>query len=118
MADRECLHCGETPSSIKRQGIVLCGIVSGYYEPELSEEWPSHRWADWRDAELARFGVLPEAFERHRRTPEMHFQWIACEDTVRGHCPAKAEDVGFMADRVGQCVLCGKADVEIGGRDA
>lgn len=108
MPDRECLQCGETPASIKRQGIVLCGIVSGYYEPELSEEWPRHRWADWRDSELRRFGVKPEAFDRHRRTPALHFQWIACDDTVIGHRPAREDDMEFMGVTKGQCVLCGK----------
>lgn len=111
MAERECLQCGETPSSIKRQGIVVCGIVSGYYEPELTEEWPRHRWVDWRDSELALFGVKPEAFERHRRTPALTFQWIACDDTVRGHRPADEDDAQFMGVRKGQCVLCGHEGV-------
>lgn len=119
MAERECLNCGETPSSIKREGIVLCGIVEGYYEPELTEEWPRHHWVDWRDAELARFGVKPEAYDRHRRTRTLNFQWIACEDTVRGHVLSDGSD----ADRemygavAGQCIACGKKHGDQEGKE-
>ena len=81
MSERECLQCGETKASIKRKQIVLCGIEEGYEYRELAHEWPHHRWADWTDAELARFGVKPAAFEKHRRTDSLTFQWIACDDT-------------------------------------
>lgn len=104
----KCLHCGETPESIRRKRIVVCGIMEGYETPELSVEFPRHRWVDWRDSELTRFGVKPDAFEKHRRTPVTTFQWIDCKDTVRGHHPADENDVGVMADRVGQCIFCGK----------
>lgn len=107
-AERKCLQCGETSSSIKAQGIVLCGVVEGYYEPELVEEWPRHRWVDWRDSDLARFGVKPDAYDRHRRTPALTFQWIACDDTQRGHIPARADDVPDFASHVGQCICCGR----------
>jgi len=109
--ERECLNCGETRSSLKRQGITMCGIEEGYEYRELAYEFPHHRWADWTDSELARQDVKPEAFDKHRRAPALHFQWIGCEDTVRGHVPAAPDDVGIFVGRVGQCILCGK-DVE------
>ena len=115
MSERACLNCGETPSSIKRHGIVLCGIMSGGEQPELSEEFPTHRWADWSDAALARVGIKPEAFERHRRTPLRHLEWVGCEDTVRGHNPATEDDVPDWADRVGQCTFCGHDAASPGG---
>jgi hypothetical protein len=110
MAERACLNCGETPTSIKRQRIVLCGSVEGYETPELTEEWPRHRWADWRDADLAGFGVKPEAYDRHRRTRTMTFQWIACEDTIRGHVLSDGsdEDREMYSAVAGQCIACGK----------
>ena len=128
MAERECLNCGETPSSIKRDRIVLCGIVEGYETPELAYEFPHHRWADWQDGELSRMGVNPEAFDKHRRTPAMHFQWLACEDMVRGHIPLTAEQIAEDAKhkwpmwdgmKPGQCLACGKmpADTEEGDRE-
>lgn len=109
--ERECLNCGETKASIKRQGITLCGIEGGYEYRELEHEFPNHRWADWRDDELARMGVKPEAFGRHRRTNALTFQWIACEDTVRGHRPSPKDDIEFMGVVKGQCILCGKTPV-------
>lgn len=107
MDERECLNCGETKSSIKSQGIVLCGIMEGYETPELAYEFPHHRWVDWNDGELARQGVKPEAFEKHRRTPALHFEWIACEDTVHGHKLAEHDEPDWGV-RAGGCILCGK----------
>jgi|SRR6185437_6270918 len=115
MSARECLNCGETPSSLKQNGIVLCGIEEGYEYRELAYEFPRHRWVDWKDAELAKAGIRPEAFDKHRRTPMMHLQWVGCDDTVRGHIAAKPEDVGLFADREGQCILCGRAPVAASG---
>jgi hypothetical protein len=102
-----CLQCGETKEAAKAQQLD-CAIVGGYEYREVEEEWPRHRWADWTDAELTRQGVRPEAFDRHRRTPVRTFEWIGCEDTVRGHALATEEDVREWQYRVGQCVLCGK----------
>ena len=112
MSERECLQCGETKASIKRKQIVLCGIEEGYEYRELAHEWPHHRWADWTDAEMARFGVKPAAFEKHRRTDALTFQWIACDDTVSGHRPAEKDDPEFGMKR-GQCWLCGKPAAEV-----
>lgn len=108
--DRHCLHCDETKASLKREGIALCGIVSGYYEPELTDEWPRHRWADWTDRELDRMGIRPEAYDKHRRTLILHMEWVGCEDTKRGHVPSdgSAEDFEFLGVRKGQCIACGK----------
>ena len=86
-ATKTCLQCGETRESLKRDGIVLCGVMSGGEVPELDYEWPRHRWADWTDAQLARFGIKSEAFDRHRRTTAFTMQWVPCDDTVAGHAP-------------------------------
>lgn len=107
----ECLHCGETPESIKRDRIVVCGIMEGY---ELAYEFPRHRWADWRDSELARLGVKPEAYEKHRRTPLLHFAWMGCEDTLRGH-HILTRDGAY--GRRGQCTVCGKFPADVEGSD-
>lgn len=116
MAERECLNCGETKSSIKRQGIVLCGIMGGYECPELEYEFPHHQWADWSDAFLTRMGVKPEAFDRHRRTRAMSFEYIPCEELVQGHRISFDGDAEFGM-KPGQCWLCGKHP-ELGGDEA
>jgi hypothetical protein len=88
--------------------------MSGGESPELECEFPSHRWADWNDVDLKRAGIVPEAFERHRRTPALHLQWVACDDMVRGHVPATREDTEGewpFADRVGECLSCGQCTV-------
>jgi len=104
---RECLQCGETKASIKAQGIIACCTMSVGEYAEVNDEWPQHRWKDWTDTELSRAGVMPEAFERHRRTDASTFQWISCIDTVRGHIIAdKSSDLDF-ASYIGQCILCG-----------
>jgi len=105
VADLACLHCEQTRAEIKAND-TICGIEGGYETVELVEEWSRHRWADWSDKDLTRFGILPEAFERHRRTPITVMQYVACEDTVRGHIAAgeRLADLGFRAD---ECVNCG-----------
>lgn len=105
--ERECLHCGQTKAQIKSEQ-TICGIEGGYEYRELEYEWPHHRWADWRDAELAAQGVKPEAFDRHRRASITTMQWIDCEDTVSGHAPATTEDLPGLATRIGHCILCGR----------
>lgn len=116
MADeKECLHCGQTPAQIKRDQ-TICGIEGGYEYRELEAEWPRHRWADWNDKELARQGIRPEAFERHRRTPVMHMQWVACIDTERGHVyPDEGNKWGEPADR---CWACGHKPTDSEAPDA
>lgn len=109
MADeRECLQCGETPATIKQKDLI-CGIEGGYEYRELEYEWPRHRWADWRDKELARAGIKAEAFGKHRRTPALTLPWVGCDDTRRGHMPANQEAIDeFMASRIGECTFCGQ----------
>jgi hypothetical protein len=100
----ECLHCGQTRAGIKRDD-TICGIEGGYEYVELEEEWPRHRWADWSDRDLTGFGIIPEAFERHRRTPFMDMQYAGCVDTKRGHVyPGPDNEWGDRADR---CMGCG-----------
>lgn len=105
--DRQCLRCDQTKAQIRRDE-TMCGIEGGYEYRELVAEWPRHRWADWTDRELALMGVKPEAFDKHRRTPAMDFQWIGCDDTVRGHIPSnRPTDLADFGTRPGQCIKCG-----------
>jgi hypothetical protein len=103
--EKRCLHCEQTKAEIKANQ-TICGIEGGYETIELVEEWPRHRWADWRDNELASCRVRPEAYDRHRRTPITHLPWIACEDTLSGHHIAEKDEPEWGA-RKGQCLDCG-----------
>jgi len=113
--ERTCLYCGISEAEViatrNREGYTLgCGIErsteSGLDYEELSER---HRWADWKDAELDRMGIKPEAYEKHRRSTIFNIQWAACDDTKRGHAPATYDDVTEMfANYTGQCIACGK----------
>lgn len=105
MAEPRCLHCDQTRAQIKANQ-TICGTVSGYEYVELDEEWPRHHWNDWTNKRLARFGIRPEAFERHRRTQITQFQWAACDDTVQGHHYPKhsTPEYGF---RINECMDCG-----------
>ena len=112
---RECLNCGVTKAAIKAEGIVACCIVGGYEYREVEEEFPNHRWRDWTDADLAANGIRPEAFDKYRRTPVTHLQWVGCVDTTRGHhrLPVADPEMGIKA---GQCIACGNTDPEPGER--
>jgi hypothetical protein len=104
-----CLHCDQTKAEIKRND-TFCGIVSGYEYVELEAEWPKHRWADWKDHELPKF-ILPEFRDEYRRTQITQFQYLPCEHTTIGHKPADHEALELrMADRIGQCIFCGKQE--------
>lgn len=104
---RECLQCGQTPAEIKTRN-TICGIEGGHEYRELEHEWERHRWADWSDKELARAGIKPEVFEKHRRTPVMSLEWVGCNDTRTGHLPATQEAIDdWVASRIGECVHCG-----------
>lgn len=110
-SDPICLQCGERRSAVRAESLYCC-TISGGESPEVDQEWDRHRWADWTDRELAALGVRSEAYDKHRRTDTSTFPWIACDDTVRGHVPADAEAVGRgWADRVGQCMACGKKNI-------
>lgn len=105
--NQECLQCGETRAVVKTNGYI-CGIMGGGEYNELVEDWPTHRWADWNDKALASAGIKSEAFHKHRRTSFTDLQWVACDDTVRGHILATAEtDYEFFGARIGQCITCG-----------
>jgi hypothetical protein len=102
-----CLQCGQRKSDVRTQSLFCCTIGGGE-SPEVDQEWAHHRWADWHDDELTRFGVKPEAFDKHRRTDASTFQWIACDDTVRGH--HFVDDVTeFDWVEAGRCVFCYQA---------
>lgn len=114
-----CLFCGITRQEVNatrmRDGYTLgCGIESnteaGFDYEELS---PRHRWAAWRDLELHRMGIKPEAFEKYRNSRAFSIQYAACEDTVIGHLPSEGteEDRQVFGTSKGQCITCGKKDV-------
>lgn len=73
MTARSCLICDVAETEVatvrQREGYTLgCGTETnteaGFDYTELS---PRHRWADWRDGELAGRGIEPSEFERFRR---------------------------------------------------
>ena len=97
------LHCDQTKAEIKRDQ-TFCGSVSGYEYQELADEWPRHRWADWKDHELPM--IKPEHRDLYRRTQVTHLQWIGCEHSPAGHKPATESDLDWV-DKVGQCIFCG-----------
>ena len=104
-AEPACLHCDQTRATIRSRNSI-CGTETGYEVIELDEEWPRHRWTDWTDKNLAGFGIVPEAFSRHRRTQITQMQWVACVDTTRGHYYPVADDAE-MDMSVGRCYACG-----------
>jgi hypothetical protein len=103
-----CLHCGRAKTSLKRGDI--CGTEGGYEYVELIDEWPQHRWRGWSDAELERFHVKAEAYDRYRRANVSYFEWMPCDDSTVGHHPATRDDPEWGI-RVGQCTLGGKQGV-------
>jgi hypothetical protein len=107
-SDPECLQCGQKRSTVRAESLYCC-TISGYETPEVDQEWDRHRWKDWSDRELDRYGVKASAYAKHRKTDFGVLPWIDCDDTKRGHSPADEEAVGAMwADRVGQCLWCGQ----------
>jgi hypothetical protein len=105
-----CLHCDQTKSEIKREQ-TICGIVSGYEYQELTDEWPNHRWADWKDHELPKF-ILPEFRDLYRRTQATQFEWLPCEHTTIGHkYPADSESIEYYGGS-DQCMFCGTKQEE------
>jgi hypothetical protein len=113
MSERSCLICGITEAEViatrNRDGYTLgCGIESntenGYDYDELS---PRHRWAPWRDAELDRMGLKPEAFDRYRTVMESGIRYAACADTKRGHVYPNRADADEFGITVDTCWGCG-----------
>lgn len=111
MSERSCLICGVTEAEVvavrNRERYTLgCGIESntenGFEYDELS---PRHRWAPWRDSELDRMGIKPDAFDRYRLTMVAGIQYAACADTKRGHVYVTEADPYFPP--VGTCWQCG-----------
>lgn len=118
MSERDCLFCGISEDEVRavrrRDGYTLgCGIESntenGFDYDELS---PRHRWADWKDADLARMELKPEVFDQYRRATASDIQWADCEHRVRGHIVAEktitaSDDYGYGIEK-GQCIECRK----------
>lgn len=99
-----CLHCDQTKAEIK-QNQTICGIVSGYEYQELTDEWPAHRWVDWKDHELPDF-IRPEFRDQYRRTQVTQFEWLPCEHTTVGHrYPETPDDFEYFEK--GRCIHCG-----------
>ena len=112
MTERSCLICGITEAEViatrNRDGYTLgCGIEhnteNGFDYDELS---PRHRWAPWRDSELDRMGIKPDAYDRYRTIAEVGIRYAPCADTKRGHVYAAPDDeFGYPA---GRCYGCGR----------
>lgn len=93
-----CLQCDESRGAV-RDGKLFCVIVDGYWEKEISEEFPRHHWADWGDRELEAMGLPAEKWDAHRRT-----SWGNLEFVVRD---ALCERDGHPGDIVpGLCGRC------------
>jgi hypothetical protein len=102
----QCLQCGQSRAVVWRERLGCATVTSGE-SVEADETWERHRWADWTDWELERFGVVGWAFERYRRTQARDFQWLACEHSVYGHSWAEEDDPEFGVAE-GQCWKCGR----------
>lgn len=121
MSKRSCLICGVTEAEVvavrNRERYTLgCGIESntenGFEYDELS---PRHRWAPWRDSELDRMGIKPDAFDRYRLTMVAGIQYAACADTKPGHVYVTEADPYFPP--VGMCWKCGSPARAVGGEE-
>lgn len=115
-----CLICGVSEAEVKRvrskDGYTLgCGIESnteaGFDYEELS---PRHRWRQWNAAELQSAGIKPEVWDKYRLSRADYLMWAACEDRVRGHVlsDGSEEDRYFFGTEAGQCITCGKKDLQ------
>ena len=111
MSERTCLFCGISETEVKavrnREGYTLgCGIESntenGFDYDELS---PQHRWKPWGDKNLAVMGIKPSAYDKYRTAIAQDIGFAACEDTIRGHNFAVADDAEFYI-KEGQCWSC------------
>lgn len=103
----ECLQCGKSRAQVRDWFDSLCATAEGYETVETLDEWPRHHWSDWSDTELTRNGILPRAFEKHRRSSIYDLPYAACADTVRGHNPTVKSFPEFGIAK-GQCWDCGQ----------
>jgi len=96
-----CLQCGETRGAVAAEELI-CGIMSGYEQPELEYEFARHHWRDWSNAELRAFGIPEDRFDRYRRLDWQSFRWvlpgIRCE--LEGH----TEPSDFAPGCCGRCL--------------
>lgn len=84
-----CLQCGETREVVKANQYI-CAIMSVGETNEIDHEFEKHRWADWKDKELTRFGIKPEHFDKYRRADPWTLQYANCDH--RGHAHVEHED--------------------------
>ena len=104
-----CLQCGETRGAVKAERLYCVTGSTGEGGFEADHEYAHHRFAPWKDDELARAGIRPEAYERHRYSSIFELQYAPCEDEISGHRPATAEQLEWV-DQVGQCIKCGTVE--------
>lgn len=108
IALKKCLQCDEDYYAVKAQKLP-CEIWGGYEYYECEEQWTNHRWADWKDSELAHHGVHADAYEKHRRTNVLTLPYTPCEETIHGHTPATTfGDQLYAGVSLGTCIDCGK----------
>ncbi|AOZ64637.1 hypothetical protein SEA_CHUBSTER_86 [Arthrobacter phage Chubster] len=99
---RECLHCGQTRGQVRAEGN---GCATVDYEGHCQEDWPQHRWADWKPEEIPNY-IKTEAKHKYVRWNIATLQYAACEDTIKGHVyPVTDEDKSFF--QAGRCIFCG-----------
>lgn len=79
-----CLQC-ETTRAVVKANQYICGVMSGGETPELDHEWPTHRWADWKDKDISIFGILPEYFELYRRADLFQLAHASCVHLGQEH---------------------------------
>lgn len=104
--DPECLQCGQKRSKVRAEGLY-CATISAGLQPEVDQEWDRHRWVDLTDRELAKAGVRPEAYDKHRRTDISVLGWIDCEDKISGHKPVTEQDAAqYEWLTPGHCWFC------------
>lgn len=101
----ECLQCGQSKAQVKAEQ-TICATEGGYEYLEITNEWPRHRWAPWSDAELTLHGIKAESYAKYRLWPLLEFEYIACQDRLRGHNPAKELIPDFGITAIGQCFDC------------
>lgn len=103
-----CINCGDSRAAVREQQLI-CGTVD--YFGELSEEYGNHRWADWNDRDLARYGILPEHAHHYRRAHVNTLPWVACEHRGEPHEFVKPST---EADEPGVCIRCFASEAEVG----
>lgn len=85
-----CLHCGLSRAAVKQHQLG-CGLVDAF--GEMLEDYGNHRWADWHNADLQAYGILPQFYDDYRRTQLPDFRFIACRNLGKEHVLVEDDDI-------------------------